>query len=249
MRQQRSGLPLLILAGLLLVASVLVVVFVLRPFDARPPRDSDTPSVGQPTDSTPIPEPDPEPAPEPSPEPTPPPTAEPAPAPSPAPSPAVAQTAIPARTHQVRRSDSLYSIAGATWNDPFLWPLLLVANQPALVDPDYLRPGQTLRIPAWVTVESGLTDAQRQELSAAHVAAYRAYSSLGAEAIGLGTGQPAWYLARLARIRVNKATWVLYSGLRYDPDLLDNFVNRITPADVALVRQYRERFGLPPNRR
>ena len=248
MRLQRSGLPLLILAGLLLVVSVLIAVFVVRPFADRPQDPSV--SVGQPPDAPP-----PEPTPS---EPTPPaPPDPPPPEPAPAPAPTVTepapvdrrQTAIPARAHQVRRSDSLYNLAGTQWGDPFLWPLLLVANQPALVDPDYLRPGQTLRIPAWVTVESGLTDAQRQELSAAHVAAYRAYSSLGSDAIGLGTGQPAWYLARLARIRVNKATWVLYSGLRYDPDLLDNFVNRITPADVALVRQYRERFGLPPNRR
>lgn len=238
MRMQRSGLPLMILAGVLFIAAAVVVYLIANPFGAdRPGRDQE-PAVEQP---------DPEPQPEPTPEPEP--IPEPEAEPTPEPDVASRQEIIPATTRTVRAGDTLYEIAQQQWSEPFLWPLLLEANEALLTDPDYLRPGQRITIPAWVTIDSGLTADQRERLSRAHVLAYTHYRTLGSDAIGLGAGQPAWWLAQLGNIRMNKAVWVLYSGLRYDEDLLDSFSNQIRDEDARQVREFVERFGLPPNRR
>ena len=257
MRMQRSGLPLMILAGVTLVIATIVVLLVATPFAERSSQadaiDEDPPAVMEPLDEPAEPEAEPDPEPEPQPETEPEPAAQPEtvadPDADPAADPAADQTAIPASAWRVRSGDSLYEIAGEVWSDPFLWPLLLQTNDERIEDPDYLRPGQTVEIPAWVTVASGLTSEQRRALSAAHVLAYQHYLALGDDAIGLGMGQPAWWRERLGRMRLNKAHWVLYSGLRYDPDLVATFASEIRDADIAEVRGYRERFGLPPNRR
>ena len=240
MRIQRSGLPLMILAGVVLVAAAGAVWYIANPFDRDRPaaRTDDRPAVDLPR--TPAAEPAPV-------------TPEPAPIPAePRADPAASvagQVLIPASTITVRTGDTLFDIAGRVWSDSFLWPLLLQANDERLADPDYLRPGQSIAVPAWVTVESGLTEDRRRELSSAHVLAYRHYRSLGSDAIGLGIGQPAWWLARLGRTRMNKALWVLYSGLRYDEQLLDRFSGQIHHDDARQVRGFVNQFGLPPFRR
>jgi hypothetical protein len=260
MALQRSGLPLLIIAAILLLASAGVVLLVANPFGdrdqstaeqrpapeprddspAEPVSDSDTGTEATDDSATTEPEPAPEPEPvaEPAPEPTPEPSAQSGP-----------ETLIPASTRTVRTGDSLYSIAGEVWEDPFLWPILLVANDDAITDPDYLRPGARLTIPEWPRVDVVLSPARRRELSAAHVVAYEHYRSLGADAVGMGQGQPQWWLDRLGRTRENNARWVLYSGLRYDENLLDEFSGRVRESDLREVRGYVTRYGLPPNRR
>ena len=220
---QRSGLPLMILAGVILAIAVAAVLLIVDPFGMRAPSGAEPP------------------APAPA-------AAEPPAAPPPPPAPAQSvplRVTIPASTHTVRRGDTLFDLAGERWDDPYLWPLVFVANRQALPDPDYLVPGQRIAVPAWVTPGSGLTADERLEISVAHVEAHRTYAGLGAQAIGLGTNQPAAFLARLARVRLNKADWVLYSGLRYDPSLLETFADRIDPAYVGRVRQFVARFGLP----
>ncbi|MFW5718015.1 MAG: LysM peptidoglycan-binding domain-containing protein [Spirochaetota bacterium] len=251
MRIQRSGLPLMILAGVVLIAAAVIVLLVASPFGRDQANVVSQPQADAPSEPA---EPEPEPTPEPEPEPQPEPTPEPQPEPEPAPSsdPTVAssdQELVPSQTYTVRTGDTLFDIAGDVWGDPFLWPLILEANDEQLEDPDYLRPGRTIRIPEWVTVDSGLTGDQRRRLSHAHVLAYERYRSLGDDAIGLGRGQPAWWLSRLAQIRMNKALWVLFSGLRYDEDLLTSFASSIRDEDARRVGEFRERFGLPPYRR
>ena len=256
MRMQRSGLPLMILAGVLLAAAAVVVLLVVSPIgdaDASTRRPDAEPAAEAPAEGD---EPDPQPAPAeepaPEPEPEPAPADEPEPAPADQTTPGVAaadQQPVPAATVTVDRGDTLYDIAGRRWDDPFLWPLLLAANEEDIEDPDYLRPGQRVDAPAWVTVESGLADGQRARLSQAHVLAYRHYRDLGDAAIGLGMGQPEWWRQRLGRQRLNKAHWVLYSGLRYDEELIERYAGSIRDDDIREVRGFVERFGLPPYRR
>ena len=262
MRIQRSGLPLMIFAGVILAAAAVVVLLVANPFAGADQADVQSPAreradpaedPGEPAGDTaaqpaPAAEPEPEPAPEPEPDPEPEPAAEPADE-SVTPTATANQTVIPASTYRVRAGDNLYDIAGAVWGDPFLWPLLLVANEEEIRDPDYLRPGQQVRVPRWVTVDSGLTAEQRRELSRAHVTAYRHYRNLGDEAIGLGMGQPEWWRERLGPIPLNKAHRVLHSGLRYDEDLLSTFAASIRDEDITQLRDFVSRYGLPPNRR
>lgn len=260
MRMQRSGLPLMILAGVILIVAALVVYLVANPFADRSPRDGAEPIVpsGEPAfepaddrESEPSAEPD-EPATVAPDEPSTVTPDEPAPTPEATRESVTSardQETIPASAWTVRAGDTLYDIAGTRWSDPFLWPLLLAANDEVIEDPDYLRPGQRVSVPEWVTVESGLTDEQRHRISAAHVLAYHHYRMLGDGAIGLGMGQPEWWRERLGRIRLNKAHWVLYSGLRYNEDLVDDFENEIRADDAAEVRSFRDRYGLPPTRR
>lgn len=260
MYTQRSGLPLLFLAAIIFLIAAAIVVFIVRPFGpdwslnlfaARGDRvELDDPVDSQPATTS---------APE---------QTEPAEVASETtettqtndadadtdasvgqPAETTPGTVIEPMTYQVEETDSLFDIAGAVWGDPHLWPLIYVANEEQVVDPDYLRPGQQIQVPRWVTLSSGLTSSQRRELSAAHVEAHQMYKELGSAAIGLGAGQPEWWLRSLGRERANKAEWVLYSGLRYNEDLLSDFEDQIASADRARVQSYVERFGLPPDRR
>lgn len=48
--------------------------------------------------------------------------------------------------HRVRRGESLSRIARAYLGDAGMWPLVWLAN-PAVIDPDRIEPGQTIRVP------------------------------------------------------------------------------------------------------
>lgn len=268
MALQRSGLPLLISSAIALIISGAIVWLVANPFRDSPPAVPATVD----TPPQPVEEAADDPAVEPAPSAEPSRTDEPAqqpPAPepeessdtSPEPEPPEADTEPPQATppddeeiieatvHLVRAGDSLYSLAGEILGDPFLWPLILVENDETIVDPDFLPLRSSLSIPRWTVPTRPLQQGQRDRLSAAHVAAYAHYRSLGSDAVGLGQGQPDWWLSRLGRTRENNARWVLYSGLRYNERLLEEFAQEISAEDLREVQGYRERFGLPPNRR
>ena len=51
------------------------------------------------------------------------------------------------RFHQVRRGDTLWSIAEERIGDGSLWPVLYRANRDQIKDPAILHPGQRLSIP------------------------------------------------------------------------------------------------------
>lgn len=235
MREQRSGIPLMIIALLALLLSAAAVVLIFDPFGWLADGQDAPPSevAEEPVEEQPEPEPEPELMEEPQPE------------PEPEPEPEPAAAVIPATRHTVRERDTLSDISTSYWGDPNLWPLLYQENQDSVVDPDYLTPGQVLVVPEWI--EAGPIDgAWLRELSEAHVTAHRMYAALGDDAIGLGAGQPRWWLDRLGRERANKALWVLYSGLRYNRQLLDEFSAQIDAASVRQVRAYIDRFGYPP---
>jgi nucleoid-associated protein YgaU len=52
-----------------------------------------------------------------------------------------------AATHQVRRGDTLTSIALDTFGDSSLWPAIYLANRDQIKDPSRVYPGQLLKIP------------------------------------------------------------------------------------------------------
>lgn len=241
---QRSGTPLILLAAILLVAAALVVFLRFDPFDwlAKEPPTADAPA----DEATPAE------SPEPAADATTSSDAQPVAAAQPTaetqsategPAPADA-TPAGRSSRTVQRGDTLSGVAGEVWDNPYLWPVLLAANQDAIGNPDLLRPGQTIVIPSRPSTRATADSS----LLSAHVLAYRRYRDYGAHAIRhseqLGNS---WVLSIGKRLE-NKALWVLYSGLRFDPGILDSFADEIDRADRQTVNGFVDRFGLPTDK-
>jgi nucleoid-associated protein YgaU len=71
--------------------------------------------------------------------------------------------AAPGVFHDVRRGDTLATIAAETLGDPTLWPALYRANRDQIRDPARLYPGQRLEIP---TLSPAEREAERREAKA-----------------------------------------------------------------------------------
>jgi nucleoid-associated protein YgaU len=58
-------------------------------------------------------------------------------------------------TYTIKQGDTLWDIAGATYRDPFLWPLLWQAN-PSITNPDLIYPDTTIAVPSLAPVERAI---------------------------------------------------------------------------------------------
>lgn len=65
----------------------------------------------------------------------------------------VQQSAAPAaKTHTVKRGDTLWDIAHSYLGDPFLWPEIYRLNTDVIEDPHWIYPGETLKLPGEKTM-------------------------------------------------------------------------------------------------
>jgi hypothetical protein len=147
--------------------------------------------------------------------------------------------------HVVEAGDTFYDIAGTYWGDEHLWPDLYVLNRSDFPDPDLIRPGSTVEIYRSLAADGELSEGDIARLSEAYVETYRVYRRLGTEALERGRATDSRYLLTRARIRINKAHWLLYSGHRLNPRLAEQYASRIDDRDLRVVRSYLERFGRP----
>ena len=145
---------------------------------------------------------------------------------------------VTAGTYSVRTYDTLFDIAGDIWGDPYVWPLLLLANEDTVTDPDFLRPGQRITVPEWDGLP--LSSEETSVLAAAHLLAYERYRVLGESSTAESD-------RRLGAIRINKSLWVLYSGLRYDHGLVDSIRGEIRVDDAEKIDGFIARYGYPPD--
>ena len=240
---QRSGLPLFILAAVIFAAAIGLVFLVANPFaegglfdvsgrePAQPVRqEPPAPQAAEPAEEPPPREEEPS-----SPRPE---SAEPAVQPT--------DTEDRGSPHTVVRGNTLFDLAGNYWSDPYLWPLILHENEERVRDPDFLRQGLVLEIPPSPLEDGTLPPSAVEEVTRAHILAHQRYKELGTQSLAAGreSGNP-WAIQR-GLIRLNKSHWVLYSGLRYDPDLLDRARGAVSAEDISVVRSFMERFGPRP---
>ncbi len=52
--------------------------------------------------------------------------------------------------HLVQPGECLWCLAPVWYEDPFLWPLIYMANRDDILDPDIIEPGQLLKVPRHV---------------------------------------------------------------------------------------------------
>jgi len=174
------------------------------------------------------------------------------------PEPAPAETAAPAQPaeqpasvgtreviarHTVKEGDTFYDIAGSYWPSVHLWPDLYMLNRAGFPNPDLIEPGQVIRIYQPLGTPGELTPAAKEVLLTAYVDTYKVYRSLGEAALSRGRATGNNWLIQLGRIRINKAHWLLYSGLRFDHQLLETYAGQIQDRDARVVRDYVKRFG------
>lgn len=139
-------------------------------------------------------------------------------------------------TVRIQAGDTLYDLALEYWDSHRLWPALYLRNADALSQPDVLRVGSSLSV--------GSAPQDQDELLRAHIVTYAAYRDAGLALIDrAGRGGGAHLRLRGQDLLV-KGRWVLYAGLRIDPDITEH--QSVRPEDATQVARYVERFG-PPN--
>lgn len=62
-------------------------------------------------------------------------------------------TVVPAQTYTVQRGDSLSRIARRIYGETRHWRVIFEGNRDLLDNPDLIRPGQVLKIPALTTID------------------------------------------------------------------------------------------------
>lgn len=250
-RMQRSGVPLVILAAVVLIGALAAVYLMFWPLGeasaAEPERAEPEPTEPEPTEQPSDPAESTEPAD----------TAETVESAQPSgPAETDAEAAeqgsvdpddrAPIKTHTVSWGDNFFVLAGRYWGDAYLWPDLYAANANTFADPDFMLPGQRVNVPQSLLADGELDPADVAVISDAHLTAYERYRRLGEQAIERGRSDGSQWLVNSGRLRINKSHWVLYSGLRYAPQLLDRYAERIRPEDRETVAGFVRRFGPPP---
>ncbi|NBC30402.1 MAG: hypothetical protein GVY29_10495 [Spirochaetes bacterium] len=151
------------------------------------------------------------------------------------------------RVYNVSRGDTFFGLASRVWDDQHLWPDLYVLNKERFENPDLILPGQRVDIYPSLKADGRLSDSELSVLMDAYVETYQRYRALGEEALASGRDSNDAYLLQRSRLYINKAQWLLYSGLRYSRDLLETHAGEIDDRDIRVVREYVDRFGYLPD--
>jgi hypothetical protein len=120
-----------------------------------------------------------------------------------------------------------------------------VLNRAGFPDPDLIRPGDIVEIYPSLDSDGDLSGRDVEVLSEAYVETYGAYRQIGIEALERGRASGSRYWIERSRNKINKAHWLLYSGHRFNPQLLAEYGGRIDDRDERVVRRYLERFEYP----
>jgi len=147
--------------------------------------------------------------------------------------------------HRAVKRDTFYTLTGQIWGEEHLWPDLYQLNSSEFPNPDFIAQGARIDIYERLDGDGKLTDRELATLLDAYVRTYSTYRELGERALARGRDNGSKWDIQLGRIRINKAHWLLYSGLRFHHGFIDDFSERIQDRDERVVRNYVERFGYP----
>lgn len=83
-----------------------------------------------------------------------------------------ADTDLPAaESHSISSGETLWSIAGRSYGDPYLWPIIFEHNSDKIENPDFISTGSTLDLPK-LSDSSDLTEKDRQTVARGYLYVY-----------------------------------------------------------------------------
>ncbi len=116
--------------------------------------------------------------------------------------------------HTVSMGESLWSIAGNHYGDPFLWPLIYEANQDALNNPNLLIAGNSIQLPSLNNPEN-LSQNERKMVALGYISVYD------------------WILEN----QPDNARYYLWAAGSFSQEVLRDASENVNEADLAFATQ------------
>jgi len=120
--------------------------------------------------------------------------------------------------HRVVKGDRLWSLADEYYSDSYLWPNIYNANTEKIRNPDILRLGIELLIPALEGSHIKLSEKDRHKVAVGYIRAYLIYKKLGK----------------------TDAKYYLWAAQLYDPAILSNFQGQIDLEDLQAIGSFKK---------
>jgi len=121
--------------------------------------------------------------------------------------------------HTVVKGDRLWSLADEYYSDAFLWPNIYNSNTAKIPNPDILKLGIELLIPALEGSHLKLSDDDRHRVAEGYVHAYLVYKKLGKA----------------------DAKYYLWVAQLYDQSILAEYQGEIDLEDMQVIKRYKKR--------
>jgi len=121
--------------------------------------------------------------------------------------------------HKVVKGDKLWSLADEYYSDAFLWPNIYNANTKKIKNPDVLRLGIELLIPALEGNYLKLSKVDRRKVADGYLHAYLIYKKLGK----------------------SDAKYYLWVAQLYDQSILAEYQGEIDLEDMQIIKHYKKR--------
>lgn len=121
--------------------------------------------------------------------------------------------------HTVVKGDRLWDLADDYYSDAFLWPNIYNANTSKIRNPDILRLGIELLIPALEGTYQKLSKNDRLKVADGYLHAYLIYKKLGKE----------------------DAKYYLWVAQLYDPSILAKYQGKIDLEDMQAIKSFKKR--------
>ncbi len=120
--------------------------------------------------------------------------------------------------HKVVKGDRLWSLADEYYSDSYLWPNIYNANTEKIRNPDILRLGIELLIPALEGSRLKLSEKDRHKVAVGYIRAYLIYKKLGKA----------------------DAKYYLWAARLYEPAVLNDFQGQIDLEDLQAIESFKK---------